>query len=343
MQKAAQLEGLATLAHAKLQSQKQEPGVGLTSRLTESRCAHTRVNCREISGCSEVGLGRRRCEAWTIGSDFGDAEFNSTSQDCAAQRELFEGFCKYFRDVKASCDMFEACWKAAEEHFLETSEMIRHSVSKRKCAYAATKRMICRIDILKNIAISFVRDCTGLDVDTSFLNISIPRNRAKKVSCLLASCHLHPATGLFTMSCGPDECRAVGALASATSPFSKHEQSSAQELRHLFEPQHKCWYSADSADPVHEECPRACFELPEDHSTTQAPSQDSKTTHAPLNSGNRYAGHQSYQGYWSSRWRHRSRWRWHRSSFRRRSPRWRRRPSWKWSWRRLLVQHGQMK
>ena len=69
-------------------------------------------------------------------------------------------------------------------------EAVQLSVSRRKCAYTATKRTICHIDIISDVATlaaahsasepstASIKNCTELSVDTSILNITFPQDRA---------------------------------------------------------------------------------------------------------------------------------------------------------------------
>ncbi|CAE7818455.1 unnamed protein product [Symbiodinium sp. CCMP2456] len=267
------------------------------SGVRESYCAETSIACG-MTDCSGT-TGGEHCEIWIIGNTSGDlAAGTEKTQRCDTRTQLFEGFCAHYADVTSSCERFEACWKAAELHVLATVEAVQLSVSRRKCAYTATKRMICHIDIISDVATfaaahsasepptPSIKNCAELSVDTSILNITFPQDRTKKASCDQPACFLS-TDSVFTMSCDPDGCRAVAA--SRASDRLLEIQSSEAPSEASKDWQGRCWFSGNSSEPVLRECPADCFEMPQAE-TTQVPSHDSH--------------HQSY--YAGRRWR----WKW---------------------------------
>ncbi|CAE7389573.1 unnamed protein product, partial [Symbiodinium sp. CCMP2592] len=180
------------------------------SGVRESYCADTSIACG-TTDCSS-SAGGEHCEIWTIGNTSGDlASSTAKTQGCDSSTELFQGFCDHFADATSSCDRFEACWKAAELHVRSTVEAVQLSVSRRKCAYTATKRTICHINIISEVATfaagpsasqpsaASIKDCAELSVDTSILNITFPQDRTKKALCDQAACFLG-TDSIFTMS-----------------------------------------------------------------------------------------------------------------------------------------------
>ncbi|CAE7744151.1 unnamed protein product, partial [Symbiodinium microadriaticum] len=176
----------------------------------ESYCAETSIACG-TADCSSTS-GGEHCEIWIIGNTSGElASTTAKTQGCDTRPQLFEGLCAHYADVTSSCELFEACWKAAELHVLATVEAVQLSVSRRKCAYTATKRTICHIDIISDVATlaaahsasepstASIKNCTELSVDTSILNITFPQDRTQKASCDQSACFLS-TDSVLTMS-----------------------------------------------------------------------------------------------------------------------------------------------